>query len=88
MNIRPMTDEMENRSFESYIFDEKPEGKVPKGLYTSDSLCFMCANLTNSVKKKCTAFPKGISDSFWTGEADHTTPYDGDGGITFEPRTS
>lgn len=88
MNIRPMTDEMERRSFESYIFNEKPKGKAPKGLYTSNSLCFMCANLTNSVKKTCTAFPKGIPETFWTGAADHTTPYDGDNGTTFEPRSS
>lgn len=50
------------------------------------SICHYCNHRTGN--RKCIAFPKGIPEAFWTGAADHTTPYDGDGGITFEPRTS
>lgn len=58
------------------------------------SLCMFCKHLIgttddDSIKGvDCEAFPKGIPDCFWLGKADHTVPYDGDGGVTFEPRTS
>ena len=50
------------------------------------SICHYCNHRTG--KRKCTAFPKGIPEAFWTGAADHTTPYAGDNGTTFEPRSS
>ena len=33
---------------------------------------------------KCAAFPKGIPDAILDGSHDHTEPYEGDNGITYE----
>ena len=33
---------------------------------------------------RCSIFNK-IPDEIWSGEHDHTEPYDGDNGIQFEP---
>jgi len=33
----------------------------------------------------CKAFPNDIPGKILTGEHDHTEPYEGDGGIQFEP---
>lgn len=63
-------------------------------LKNKESLCMYCRHLLGDTDDEsikginCTAFPKGIPDVFWTGEADHTTPYDDDGGVTFEPFVS
>lgn len=53
------------------------------------SICSACSHRTREKdqdgKKTCKAFPNGIPDKFWSGKVDHTTPYTGDHGITFEP---
>lgn len=53
------------------------------------SICSACSHRTREKdregKKTCKAFPNGIPDKFWSGKVDHTVPYTGDGGITFEP---
>jgi hypothetical protein len=36
------------------------------------------------LRLKCKAFSKGIPEEILTGEHDHTKPFKGDGGITFE----
>lgn len=54
-------------------------------------LCVMCEHLEGILedgKGFCKAFPDGIPDSFWSARADHTAPYDGDGGVTFYPYAS
>lgn len=70
---------MDSRFFD-HIGMKKNEGKV--------SMCRFCKNFTGSSKKgtpACKAFPNGIPDKFWDAKVDHTTPYTGDNGITFEP---
>lgn len=56
------------------------------------SICSACSHRTREKdqgkKKTCKAFPGGIPDKFLSGKVDHTTPYDGDNGITFQPFTS
>lgn len=55
---------------------------------TRQPLCVVCKHLAGFApggKPYCKAFPNGIPDKFWDAKADHTTPYDGDNGITFEP---
>lgn len=34
----------------------------------------------------CLAYPDGIPQEILFGDVDHREPYEGDGGITFEPR--
>lgn len=60
-------------------------------LHKKRTLCVYCEHLHSGITSShatCDAFPKGIPNSFWKGNADHTTPYDGDNGTTFEPRSS
>lgn len=52
------------------------------------SLCRRCRHFkgfTSGGKPHCKAFPNGIPDKFWNAKVDHTVPYTGDNGITFEP---
>lgn len=66
--------------FSGHIRMKKSKGKT--------SICKFCGQFTGPTddgKPACKAFPNGIPDSFWEGKADHTVPYDGDNGITFEP---
>ena len=54
-------------------------------------MCVMCKHLlciASDARPYCKAFPNGIPDRFWDAKADHTTPYAGDNGITFEPLDS
>lgn len=93
MPFLKMNKKQEDNSFERFLYHQLYSGDLSGDLkngssITSDSLCLFCSKLTDPAKKKCRAFPKGIPDSFWQGKADHTTPYDGDRGITFTPRTS
>ena len=48
-----------------------------------------CPNCSNLIMTEeflvCSAFTKGIPEEILTGEIDHTKPYKGDNGITFEP---
>jgi len=59
---------------------------------TKQPLCLGCSHLTDDRGDKgefcCEAFPKGIPDKFWSAKIDHTAPYDGDNGITFDPKAS
>lgn len=61
---------------------------TPKNVHRY-SICSECRNRTREMdsgrKKTCVAFPEGIPDKFILGEVDHTVPYTGDNGITFEP---
>lgn len=52
------------------------------------SLCLYCKHfegVNSSDNATCAAFPNGIPNMFWSAKADHTTPYDGDNGVVFEP---
>jgi len=44
--------------------------------------CKKCKNYLDGAR--CEAFSR-IPDEIMTGEHDHTEPYEGDGGIRFEP---
>ena len=74
-------------------YDDSPsEGKVLKN-FTKNKLtiCILCKSFVGfnkSGEPMCEAFPGGIPNKFWSGKVDHTTPYDGDNGITFQPFTS
>lgn len=62
------------------IVDEPVRAKQP--------MCLMCKHLlgfTSGAKPYCRAFPNGIPSKFWDAKVDHTAPYTGDNGITFEP---
>lgn len=51
-------------------------------------ICRICRHFkgfTSDGKPYCKAFPNGIPDKFWGAKVDHTVPYTGDNGITFEP---
>jgi len=51
-------------------------------------VCFYCLNLDGKNFERpgtCKAFKKGIPEEIWTGEHEHSKPYKGDNGITFEP---
>ncbi len=45
--------------------------------------CIDCKHYTGQLQ--CDAFPDSIPKAILTGEHDHTKPYPGDNGITFEP---
>ncbi len=45
--------------------------------------CVYCRH--NQGEAKCTAFPAGIPDAILLNVHDHTQPYPGDHGVTFEP---
>lgn len=73
------------------IFDSRSrfsDAPVPKNVHRY-SICSKCRHRTREKdsdgKKTCVAFPEGIPDKFISGKADHTVPYTGDNGITFEP---
>lgn len=56
-----------------------------------DTICRKCkyfSGFNSRGNPTCTTFGGKIPDSFWQGNADHTTPYNGDGGITFSPYAS
>lgn len=62
------------------LVDEPARSKQP--------ICLQCRHLlgfTSDAKPYCKAFPNGIPDKFWNAKVDHTAPYTGDNGITFEP---
>lgn len=45
--------------------------------------CVGCAHYLGNLE--CEAFPDGIPDEIITGLHDHRQPYEGDGGIRYEP---
>ena len=59
------------------------------GVWELSGQCFMCKNFNMKFNKNeeinCLAFKGGISKEILNGEVDHTKPYKGDNGITFEP---
>lgn len=55
----------------------------PKMRYSD--ICNYCKNLTDGEARTCRAFPKGIPEAIWVGDNDHTSSYEGDHDILFEP---
>lgn len=65
-----------------------PGHSVDEPIRAKQPICLMCKYLlgsTQDAKPYCKAFPNGIPDKFWNAKVDHTVPYTGDNGITFEP---
>lgn len=65
-----------------------PGRSVDEPIRAKQPMCLMCKHLlglTSDAKPYCKAFPNGIPDKFWDAKVDHTVPYTGDNGITFEP---
>ena len=85
--LRPMPNKMEEDSFEAFLFNGELNSKVnTDGL--NQTICIHCRHFKGfslDGKPYCKAFPNGIPDKFWDAKVDHTVPYDGDNGITFEP---
>jgi hypothetical protein len=50
--------------------------------------CMFCVYLNSNLTfRSCKVFPGGISREIWMGENDHSKPYPGDHGVSFEPIT-
>lgn len=51
-------------------------------------ICDSCQNhlMGKRDQQICTAFPTGIPTEILTGELDHSSPFDGDGGILYSMR--
>jgi len=47
--------------------------------------CDTCKNKSQTLGARCVAYPDGIPQSILLGEVSHKTPYEGDGGIMYEP---
>ena len=65
-----------------------PGRSVDEPIRAKQPICIMCKHLLGFSpvgKPYCKAFPNGIPDKFWNSKVDHTVPYTGDNGITFEP---
>lgn len=65
-----------------------PGRSIDEPIRAKQPICLMCKHLlgfTPDAKPCCRAFPNGIPDKFWDAKVDHTVPYTGDNGITFEP---
>lgn len=85
--FKPMSQKMEEDSFEAFLLGEKLDYKV-KSDGMNPTLCVYCRHFNGYLsdgKPYCKAFPGGIPSKFWDAKVDHTTPYTGDNGITFEP---
>jgi hypothetical protein len=51
-------------------------------------ICLVCRHYDRTAPGpgiRCAAFPNGVPDEIFTSEADHRMPFDGDGGVRFEP---
>jgi hypothetical protein len=55
--------------------------------YGSSPVCRECRHRVGYDEFACAAFPDRIPLVIWNGERDHSTPYPGDHGIRFEPKT-
>jgi hypothetical protein len=65
------------------------EGIMGDGVLELSEQCWFCkhfnAEFNSDEKINCAAFNSGIPEEILAGKHDHTKPYKGDGGITFEP---
>jgi hypothetical protein len=55
--------------------------------FGSSPICRECRHRIGHDYLACSAFPDRIPREIWNGERDHTTPYPGDHGVRFEPKT-
>ena len=71
-------------------YEDSPSSgvKIRESSPTKQPICLLCRHFTGILsegKPYCKAFPDGIPSKFWDAKVDHTAPYTGDNGITFEP---
>lgn len=49
------------------------------------AVCTFCVHMDPTMRSRtCAAFPDGIPSEIWRGLNDHTRPFAGDNGITFQ----
>lgn len=65
------------------ILPVETDGLLADMPVTISEQCATCANWLNGLT--CRAFPSGIPDAILDGEHDHRAPFDGDGGIRYDP---
>ena len=86
MTFKRMAKKMEEDSFETFLLGQVVYGGDKESI--SPTICLYCGHFngfSDDGTPVCKAFPDGIPSRFWDAKADHTTPYTGDNGITFEP---
>lgn len=57
------------------------------GMWLITPACTTCVHRSTVHPLFCTAFPDGIPTEICAGEHDHRTPFEGDHGIQYSPRT-
>jgi len=62
------------------------EGIIGDAIEFISEQCIKCKHINDETYQICKAFPDGIPEEILAGEVDHTNPYPGDHGITFEER--
>jgi hypothetical protein len=60
------------------------EGELMGKVQKVPTLCNKCKHYKPGASLVCAAYPDGIPELFATGEAEHTEPHEGDGGLQYK----